>query len=321
MYTILYLGTSQFSRMMNTERWQLTRGMLQEGYYFLDLFALQGKRIDLYDLWKEFREPDCIILEDYDWAAKLNLPLRYDGVNKVTVPIWAFIADYWYDPIPKRDYYATNHISGLISLHEVANEFIRGHFGDLVQQIINIPFSVDPDEFSSTVREKEYDVLCSGFMGDLYPLRRRVRDILKSNGHILTLFLDHPGYWKNEDGIGLQGRSYYNFMELSRFVLSTTGIRNISVRKHIEAVGAHAKIVGNITGFEEHGAISKLTLLLHPQMSDKEITTTIESACRNWCWSEEDETVRDLIMRTSSPTAIARLLKLRLASCRSEERF
>lgn len=310
MAKILYLGTSQFSEMMNTERWKLTNGMLKnKSYMFFDLKDRKEKNIDLHELWIENGKPNFIILEDYDWAHKLNLPLEYTNAEKISVPIWSFIADYWYDPKEKLEYYIKNRITGLIAIHEAANQYIKENFANQIRQIINIPFSIDRSEFSKELRRKEYDVLCSGFMGDLYPLRQKIRDILKKNTKINTNFLEHPGYWKKNEKIGLRGKNYYEIMEKAKFVISTTGLYNISVRKHIEIVTSRAKIIGNTTGFSEHKIFDSFILSLDYDMTDQQINKAIEGAIDNWKWSDEDEKKRQLLLDTHDPVFIAKFLK------------
>ncbi len=309
----LYLGTSQFSEMMNTERWQLTNGMKKEGCYrFYDLKHRDENSIDLYKLWIQENTPDFIVLEDYDWAWKLKLPLEYTNTEKIPVPIWGFIADYWYDPKEKLGYYKRNNISGLIAIHEAANEYIKKEFSGQIKKIINIPFSIQEDDFSKNPREKEYDILCSGFMGDLYPLRQRVSEILKGTTRVNAHFLGHPGYWKNNEGIGVQGRNYYTLMEKAKFVLSTTGIYNISTRKHIEAVGSRSKILGNISGFQEHEVFNDFTLMLNQEMTDKQIIKTIEQGVENWEWSTVEENQRQLVLAIHDPLSIAKTLMQKL---------
>lgn len=315
MVKILYLGTSQFSEMMNTERWQLTNGMLKnKSYIFFNLKNRKEKNVDLYELWVKNGKCNFIILEDYDWACKLELPLEYINVDKISIPIWAFIADYWYNSKEKLEYYTKNKITGLIAVHEVANEYIEENFSHQIQKIINIPFSIDRNEFSEKLKQKEYDVLCSGFMGDLYPLRQKIKNVLKKNTKINTIFLEHPGYWKKNEKIGLRGKNYYAIMEKAKFVIATTGIYNISGRKHIEIVGSRAKIIGNTTGFNEHKIFDNFTLFLDYNMTDQQISNTIENAINNWKWSNEDEKKRQLIINGYNPIFIAKLLKKKIIS-------
>lgn len=313
MTKILYLGTSQFSEMMNTERWQLTGGILKnKSYIFFDLKNRKEKIVDLYKLWVKSDRPNFIILEDYDWAHKLDLPLEYINVEKISVPIWGFVADYWYDPKEKLEYYTKNKITGLIAIHEAANQYIKENFGQQIKKIVNIPFSVDRNEFSEELRQKEYDILRSGFMGDLYPLRQRIRDILKNNTKVNTYFLEHPGYWKKNERIGLRGKDYYAIMEKAKFVISTTGIYNISTRKHIEIVGSRAKILGNTTGFGEHKVFNSFTLSLSRNMTDEQISQAIERGAKDWEWSDEDEKNRQLVLDMHDPVFIVESLKTKL---------
>ena len=319
MTKILYLGTSQFSEMMNTERWQLTSGMLKnKNYIFFDFKNCKEKNIDLCELWIKSDKPNFIILEDYDWAQKLNLPIEYINADKIPVPILSFIADYWYDPKEKLEYYAKNKITGLIAIHEAANQYIRENFSQQIKKIVNIPFSIDKSEFSEEPNKKEYDVLCSGFMGDLYPLRQKIRGILKKNTKVNTNFLEHPGYWKKNGKIGLRGKDYYEVMEKAKFVISTTGLYNISVRKHIEIVCARAKIIGNTTGFGEHKVFDSFTLPLNCDMSDQQINKAIEEAVDNWKWSDEDEKKRQLILSTHGPVFIAKSLREKIGKINYE---
>ncbi len=295
--------------MMNTERWQLTNGMIKtESFIFFDLKQRQEKNIDLYKLWVKNNRPSFIILEDYDWAHKLDLPLEYINADKVPVPVLGFIADYWYDPKEKLEYYVKNNIKGLIAIHEAANQYINENFGQQIKKIFNIPFSIDGNEFSDKPRQKEYDILCSGFMGDLYPLRQRIRDILKQNSKINTYFLEHPGYWKKNEKVGLRGKDYYAVMEKAKFVISSTGIYNISARKHIEIVASRAKILGNITGFDEHKIFESFTLPLDRKMTDEQINSLIEEGVKNWGWSSENEKNRQLVLNMHDPALIAKSL-------------
>lgn len=312
MSSILYLGSSRFSEIMNTERWQLTQGMLREGHFIFHDLSQSDQGTDLHALWIQYQKPDVVLLEDYDWAHKFKLPIHFTNTEKVTVPIWCFIADYWYDPNEKRDYYKSNRIQGLVAIHESANAYISKHFGSEIQRTINIPFSVDRNDFSEDVQPKLYDVLCSGFVGDLYPLRLRLQTTLKKNHSIHTHFLEHPGYWKKNENIGRRGRDYYALMEQSRLVISTTGIYNISVRKHIEIVGSRAKILGNTTGFPEHTSFERFVVHLSQELSDVEMTQRIENALSDWMWSGEDEYASKVILESHDALRIARSLHAKL---------
>jgi hypothetical protein len=317
---ILYLGTSQFSEMMNVERWQLTKGMIESGdYIFFDLKKRQEINVDLYKVWIDSGSPNFIIVEDYDWAHKLDLPLKYINAEKIPVPIWGFIADYWYDPKEKLEYFTNNRISGLIAIHEAANQYVKENFSRQISEVVNIPFSIDRNEFSDKPLEKEYDVLCSGFMGDLYPLRQRIRDILKKNSRINTHFLEHPGYWKKNEKIGLRGADYYAIMEKAKFVISTTGIYNISPRKHIEIVASRAKILGNTTGFSEHEIFENFILRLDLTMTDEKIVKLIEEGISAWKWSDSDETKRKIVLDMHDPVLIAKSLKEKLAQSHNHD--
>jgi len=86
--------------MMNTERWQLTRGMMKEGgYIVIDIEAIKFKsgKIDLYKIWSTNGEPNTVVIEDHEWAWKLKHPMKYSNVRKVHARIRAFMADYWYE--------------------------------------------------------------------------------------------------------------------------------------------------------------------------------------------------------------------------------
>lgn len=298
--------------MMNTERWQLTKGIIKtNNIIFIDVDTFHEEKPDLFKIWSDNNRPSAILLEDHEWVWKLKLPQEYMNAKKVPVPIWAFIADYWYELKEKRVYYQNNNISGLLALHQGSYSYIKGNFKD-INKITSIPFTIDPNDFLKNLQPKEFDVLCSGFVGDLYPLRGRVRKILENTKSINTYFLDHPGYWKNNEKIGVQGSDFYALMSKSKFVLTTTGIYNISVRKHLEAIGSRSKIVGNTTGYPEHRLISKFVLNINQNMTDSDIVDTIYNACTNWEWSDQDERNRNQILKTHNPSYVASMIVRKL---------
>jgi hypothetical protein len=118
-------------------------------------------------------------------------------------------------------------------------------------------------------------------------------------------FLEHPGYWKNGEGHGVQGRDYYSIMAQAKLVLSTTGRHNISVRKHLEAIGARAKILGNHTGFSEHAPLVPLLVRLNDEYTESQIIETIRRALSCWTWEARDEQARKAILSIHAPNAVA----------------
>lgn len=307
MNKLLYIGSSKFANMMNTERWQLTLGLAKiKEVRFFDLGNNPKKTYDIYKIWLSIGKSEAILFEDHEWSWKLKLPLSYRNVSKIPVPKWAFIADYWYELKEKQEYYEKNRITGLVALHQSSYSYIKKNFKN-IKNIVSIPFTIDESEFCAP-QKKEIDVLCSGFMGELYPFRRRLRDILLKQNIIKVLSLEHPGYWKNKEKIGLQGQDYYELMSKSKYVLSTTGIHNISVRKHIEAIGARSKILGNTTGFPEHRLISKFVLPINQEMGNQDILDTIARNCKRWHWSEENEKIRNYVIKTHNPYYVAKML-------------
>ena len=309
---LLYLGSSKFSQMMNTERWQLTQGIRKNNnIIFIDVDTLVGERPDLFKIWDTNNRPDAILFEDHEWVWKLKLPKEYSNINKVPVPKWAFIADYWYELNEKKEYFQKNNISGLLALHQSSYPYIKRNFKNITK-IASIPFTIDSNEFPSSIQPKEYDVLCSGFMGDLYPLRGRIRDILKKTKTIKSYFLEHPGYWKKGEKIGIRGSEFYALMSKAKYVLTTTGVHNISVRKHLEAIGARSKIIGNVTGYPEHRLISKFVLTIEPNMSDVEIVSKIKESADNWSWKDLDEKRRNYVIKTHDPFYVASMISQKL---------
>lgn len=312
MKKILYLGSSKFSQMMNTERWQLTQGIIKtNNIIFINLDTLNVSKPDLFEIWNSNNRPDAILLEDHEWTWKLKLPQEYSNAYKIPVPIWAFIADYWYELNEKRAYFQKNNISGLLALHQSSYPYIKKHFKN-ISRIASIPFTIDSSEFSNLIQSKEYDVLCSGFMGELYPLRKRIRDILKKTKIIKSYFLEHPGYWKKNEKFGIRGPEFYNLMSKAKYILTTTGVHNISVRKHLETIGARSKIIGNITGYPEHKLISKFVLTIKPEMSDTEIIYKIKKAVDSWDWTNIDEKRRNYIIKTHDPLYVASIISRKI---------
>ena len=101
-------------------------------------------------------------------------------------------------------------------------------------------------------------------------------------------------------------------MSKAKYVLTTTGVHNISVRKHLEAIGAYSKIVGNFTGYPEHRLISKFVLTIKPDMSDVEIVSKIKKAADNWRWTNLDEKHRNYILKTHDPLYVAAMISQKL---------
>jgi len=141
------------------------------------------------------------------------------------------------------------------------------------------PFTINSDVIKKTDKLiKKYDICFGGHMCVWYPLREKIfKSVVNSNKF---LYLD-PVWRRADDAIKLKDKElspYYKGIAQSWLSLATTGLANISTRKHYEICGLGSTCLGNHTGLFDHDIVKKNIVEIDIKMSENQICNKIEDA-------------------------------------------
>jgi len=137
------------------------------------------------------------------------------------------------------------------------------------------PFTISSDRMKlSDNIKKEYDLCLGGHVCSWYPLREKIFNIVsKSKFKIIDPQISRHSGKRRE-----LFTPYYDAISKSWLSLATTGLANISVRKHLEICGLGSTWLGNETGLPDHDLIRSNGINIDISMTDNEILSKIEES-------------------------------------------
>jgi hypothetical protein len=142
------------------------------------------------------------------------------------------------------------------------------------------PFTINKDRMVLGDKERKlYDVCLGANVVPGYPLRGMIKSALNKGGfHVIDP--QHKGAVREFYSV------YYRGIAASWLAVATTGVGNISVRKHYEICGLGTTCLGNTTGLYDHDIVKLNTVCLDtqdvkPKVKVDEIYHMINKALRN----------------------------------------
>jgi hypothetical protein len=226
---------------------------------------LQDKKVGMFslDYWKDLAKSNFHLQPDF-------LIYRHSSCKK-------FIEDEEY----------RNNMTKSINYKNIGKTGFKIDF----ENIFFSPFTINKDLTSKSDRyQKKYDICLGGNISDKnYPIRKELHRIIhESKYNLIDPLWKRAGSTRNE-GKGIKhlgDHDYYSAIAQSWLTLTTTGLANISVRKHYEVCALGSTCLGNHTGMEDHELIKQNTIELFKQeefllSKPKFITGIINEALKN----------------------------------------
>jgi len=222
--------------------------------------------------------PDLIYLDDDKYCEGFTVR----GLRKIKIPKATFIED---TRIEKK------YRCRLINKNKIDYVFvtINQDLPFYMKECKNARFvlrqhCVNTEIFKDYGLKKENDVLLYGCIADIYPLRTRLRNILKGQNKIKCKIIDHPGYWKKGELPKINefyvGEKLAKEINRSWITIATKSKYNYLLAKYFEIAACNSLIAGDMPDLGR-GIFKNNYLELDNDHSDEQITETIKDYLSN----------------------------------------
>src|SRR5690625_422110 len=145
---------------------------------------------DILDILKQQNKiPDFIL--HYDITSRHILSPRIQNLDKIDIPVGAYVIDAHWDNDERRKYFEQNNISLIFSVSK--RPFLK-RFPEYASKLRFLPFSINPTIIKNWNLKKDIDFLLMGHIARSYPFREAVRDKMEQvDGFV---YHQHPGHLK-----------------------------------------------------------------------------------------------------------------------------
>lgn len=192
---------------------------------------------DILDILKQQKNrPDFIL--HYDITAKNTLSPHIKNLNKIDIPVGAYIIDAHWKPEQRKKYLKENNISLIFSVSKYP--FLQ-RFPEYKSKFCFLPFSVNPALIKDWKLKKDINFLLMGHISGSYPFRIAVRDQMKSvKGFV---YHQHPGHLKKDRKLYIIDADFGKEINRAKIFFSCGSIYQYPVMKYFEVPGCNTLLI------------------------------------------------------------------------------
>lgn len=193
---------------------------------------------DIFDILKTQKtQPDFIL--HYDVTAKNRLSPIITNLNKVNIPVGAYVIDAHWKPEERKKYFIENNISLIFSVTK--RPFLKRH-PEYESKFHFLPFSINPHVVKDWKLKKENDYLLMGLIAESYPFRKAVLDKMQHvNGFI---YHKHHGHLINDRSKLIIDEAFAQEINRSKIFFTCGSIYQYPVMKYFEVPGCNTLLIG-----------------------------------------------------------------------------
>src|SRR5690625_4195475 len=192
---------------------------------------------DILDILKQQKnEPDFIF--HYDITARNRLSPKITNLNKIDIPVGAYVIDAHWKNDQRRAYFKESNISLIFS---VSKQTFLARFPEYKSKFRFLPFSINPSLIRNWNLKKDIDFLLMGHISKSYPYRSAVRDKMKNvKGFI---YHRHPGHLKKDRSKYIIDEEFGQEINRAKIFFTCGSIYQYPVMKYFEVPGCNTLLI------------------------------------------------------------------------------
>lgn len=187
-------------------------------------------------LKQQKNRPDFIF--HYDITAKNRLSPHIKHLNKIDIPVGAYVIDAHWKNDQRKKYFKENNISLIFS---VSKHPFLNRFPEYKSKFRFLPFSINPTIIKNWNLKKDIDFLLMGHLSNNYPFRTAVRDQMKDvNGFV---YHKHPGHLKKDRSLYIIDEDFGKELNRAKIFFTCGSIYQYPVMKYFEVPGCNTLLI------------------------------------------------------------------------------
>lgn len=192
---------------------------------------------DILDILKQQKiQPDFIF--HYDITAQSLLSPHIKNLNKIDIPIGAYVIDAHWKNDQRKEYFKKNNIALIFSVSK--HPFLK-RFPEYKSRFRFLPFSVNPNRIRNWNLKKDIDFLLMGHITRSYPFREAVRDKMK---HVKGfVYHKHPGHLKKDRSLYIIDDDFGKEINRAKIFFTCGSIYQYPVMKYFEVLGCNTLLI------------------------------------------------------------------------------
>jgi len=185
---------------------------------------------------RQKRRPDFIF--HYDITAKNFLSPKIKNLDKINIPVGAYVIDAHWKNDQRRKYFKENNISLIFSVSKTP--FLK-RFPEYKSKFRFLPFSINPTIIRNRSLKKDIDFLLMGHIAKSYPFRAAVRDKMKNvNGFV---YHKHPGHLVKDRSKLIIDHDFAKEINRAKIFFTCGSIYQYPVMKYFEVPGCYTLLI------------------------------------------------------------------------------
>ncbi len=181
-------------------------------------------------------KPDFIL--HYDITARNLLSPRIKHLDKIDIPIGAYVIDAHWRPDQRKEYFESNNISLIFSVSKYP--FLK-RYPEYKGKFRYLPFSINPNIIKDWQLPKDIDYLLMGHIARSYPFRIKVRDKMKNMRSFV--YHKHPGHLKKDRSLYIIDEEYGKEINRAKIFFTCGSIYKYPVMKYFEVPGCNTLLI------------------------------------------------------------------------------
>ena len=192
---------------------------------------------DILDILKRQKHrPDFIF--HYDITSRNRLSPHIKNLNKIDIPVGAYVIDAHWKNGQRKKYFKENNISLIFSVSR--RPFLK-RFPEYKSKLRFLPFSVNPELIRNWNLKKDIDFLLMGHIAASYPFRKAVRDKMKNvKGFV---YHKHPGHLVKDRSKLIIDDAFAKEINRAKIFFTCGSIYQYPVMKYFEVPGCYTLLI------------------------------------------------------------------------------
>lgn len=192
---------------------------------------------DIFEILKRQKvKPDFIL--HYDITAKHFLSPKIENLDKIDIPVGAYVIDAHWDNTQRKKYFKDNNISLIFSVSK--HPFLK-RFPEFKSQFRFLPFSINPNFIRNWGQVKDIDYLLMGHISRSYPFRKAVLEKMEHvDGFV---YHKHPGHLKQDRSKYFLDEAFGKEINRAKIFFTCGSIYQYPVMKFFEVLGCYTLLI------------------------------------------------------------------------------
>ncbi|HLR51427.1 MAG TPA: glycosyltransferase [Candidatus Avamphibacillus sp.] len=189
---------------------------------------------------RQKHRPDFIF--HYDITARNILSPKINNLDKIDIPVGAYVIDAHWDNALRKKYFKENKISLIFSVSKAP--FLK-RFPEYKSKFRFLPFSINPKLIRNWNLKKDIDFLLMGLIAKSYPFRAAVRDKMKNEKGFV--YHKHPGHLKKDRSKYIIDEAFGKEVNRAKIFFTCGSIYQYPVMKYFEVPGCNTLLIAEKT--------------------------------------------------------------------------